>query len=74
MSLPCGAPARREDLARLAVRLDLVDPSAVFYLSNRRDPAAGRRLNLYWRIHQLAEAALSTDPTMRRRGRACVSG
>ncbi|MFE7941950.1 phosphotransferase family protein, partial [Streptomyces griseoincarnatus] len=58
------------DLARLAVRLDLPDPTGVLHLAHRPDPDAARRLCLYWRIHQLADAALSTDPVVRQRGRA----
>ncbi|MGY1528039.1 phosphotransferase family protein [Streptomyces sp. MN3] len=58
------------DLARLAVRLDLPDPTGVLHLVHRPDPDAVRRLCLYWRIHQLADAALSTDPVVRQRGRA----
>ncbi|MEU3279181.1 phosphotransferase, partial [Streptomyces antibioticus] len=58
------------DLARLAVRLDLPDPTDVLHLAHQPDPAADRRIRLYWRIHQLADAALSTDPAVRQRGRA----
>ncbi|WP_093545905.1 phosphotransferase [Streptomyces althioticus] len=58
------------DLARLAVRLDLPDPTGVLHLVHRPDPDAVRRFCLYWRIHQLADAALSTDPVVRQRGRA----
>ncbi|MCX4481873.1 aminoglycoside phosphotransferase family protein [Streptomyces cellulosae] len=58
------------DLARLAVRLDLPDPTGVLHLAHRPDPDAVRRLCLYWRVHQLADAALSTDPVVRQRGRA----
>ncbi|MGW0886467.1 phosphotransferase family protein, partial [Streptomyces sp. NPDC002671] len=58
------------DLARLAVRLDLPDPTGVLHLAHQPDPDADRRLRLYWRIHQLADAALGTDPAVRQRGRA----
>ncbi|MFC5720310.1 phosphotransferase family protein [Streptomyces gamaensis] len=61
------------DLARLAVRLDLPDPADVLHLTHRPAPAAGRRIHLYWRIHQLADAALSTDPVVQQRGRSRLS-
>lgn len=51
----------RSDLARLAVRLDLDDPTPVLVLSSQPDPTTERRLHLLWRIHLLADAALSTD-------------
>ncbi|MET8182730.1 phosphotransferase [Streptomyces sp. NPDC005336] len=61
------------DLARLAVRLDHTGPTDVLRLAHRPTPDATRRIHLYWRIHQLANAALSTDPLVRRRGRAHLS-
>ncbi|WP_200259840.1 phosphotransferase [Streptomyces sp. HSG2] len=61
------------DLARLAVRLDLPDPMDVLHLAHQPDPAAARRIRLYWRIHQFADAALSTDPAVRPRDRARLS-
>ncbi|MFI2187607.1 phosphotransferase family protein [Streptomyces sioyaensis] len=57
----------RSDLARLAVRLDLDDPTPVLALASRPDAAAKGRLHLYWRIHLLADAALSTDRALRER-------
>ncbi|MEE1810806.1 hypothetical protein [Streptomyces sp. BE133] len=57
-------------LARLAVRLDLTDPVNVLQVAHRPTPNAVRRVQMYWRIHQLADAALSTDPVVRQRGRA----
>lgn len=48
------------DLARLAVRLRLDDPSPVIDLVHVRDTATERRLYLYWRIHQLADTALGS--------------
>lgn len=61
------------DLARLAVRLQLPDPTQTLSLAHRPHPTAARRLNLYWRIHQLADAALSTDPQVRARATAFLS-
>ncbi|MFI8769219.1 phosphotransferase [Streptomyces sp. NPDC053792] len=58
------------DLARLAVRLDLTNPTHVLQVAHQPAPNAVRRFQMYWRIHQLADAALSTDPAVRRRGRA----
>ncbi|MCZ1008115.1 phosphotransferase family protein [Streptomyces lydicus] len=55
----------RSDLARLAVRLDLDDPTPVLALASRADATAEGRLHLYWRIHLLADAALSTDRVVR---------
>jgi aminoglycoside phosphotransferase (APT) family kinase protein len=55
------------DLARLAVRLRLPEPTPVLQLAHRPEPIAGRRLRLYWRIHHLANAALSSDPEDRTR-------
>lgn len=57
------------DLARLAVRLGLPDPADTLHLAHQSGPAANRRIHLYWRIHLLADAALSTDPVVRHRGR-----
>lgn len=57
------------DLARCAVRLDLADPTDMVHLAYRPATDASRRINLYWRIHQLADAALNTDPAVRQRGR-----
>ncbi|MGW3273634.1 phosphotransferase family protein [Streptomyces kronopolitis] len=57
----------RSDLARLAVRLDLDDPTQMLALVSRPDAAAEDRLHLYWRIHLLADAALSTDRAVRER-------
>ncbi|MFF9340019.1 phosphotransferase family protein [Streptomyces sp. NPDC014773] len=58
------------DLARLAVRLDLTNPTDVLQVARQPAPDAVRRVQVYWRIHQLADAALSTDPVVRQRGRA----
>ncbi|WP_407284972.1 hypothetical protein [Streptomyces sp. BP-8] len=51
------------DLARLAVRLQLPDPTQVRALIRHPHPhpAVARRTVLYWCIHQLADAALSTS-------------
>lgn len=57
----------RSDLGRLAVRLDLDDPTPVLALVSRPDATAEGRLHLYWRIHLLADAALSTDRAVRER-------
>lgn len=57
----------RSDLARLAVRLDVDDPTPVLALVSRPDATAEGRLHLYWRIHLLADAALSTDRVVRER-------
>ncbi|MFF2927624.1 phosphotransferase family protein [Streptomyces celluloflavus] len=57
----------KSDLGRLAVRLGLDDPTPVLALANRLDPTAEGMLQLYWRIHLLADAALSTDPVVRER-------
>ncbi|MFG2286551.1 phosphotransferase family protein [Streptomyces sp. NPDC048595] len=58
---------RRSDLGRLAVRLGLDDPTPVLAIAEESDPAAEGRLHLYWHIHLLADAALSTDPAVRER-------
>ncbi|MEU8263087.1 aminoglycoside phosphotransferase family protein [Micromonospora sp. NPDC048999] len=50
------------DLARLAVRLQLPDPTDLLSLTYRPHPTDAHRLVLYWRVHQLADAALNTDP------------
>ncbi|PJJ03750.1 aminoglycoside phosphotransferase (APT) family kinase protein [Streptomyces sp. 2333.5] len=55
------------DLGRLAVRLDLDDPTPVLALAQRPDPTAETRPRLHWHIHLLADAALSTDPAVRER-------
>ncbi|WP_327225153.1 aminoglycoside phosphotransferase family protein [Streptomyces platensis] len=55
------------DLARLAVRLDLDDPTPVLALASRPGPTTETRLHLYWRIHLLADTALSTDRVVRKR-------
>ncbi|MGD3112113.1 phosphotransferase family protein [Streptomyces sp. YGL11-2] len=57
----------QSDLARLAVRLDLHDPTPVLALASRSDPTTEGRLHLHWHIHLLADAALSTDPVVRER-------
>jgi aminoglycoside phosphotransferase (APT) family kinase protein len=62
------------DLARLAVRLALPDPADTLHLAHRPAPADGRRIRLYWRIHLLADAALSTDPAVRQSGRNRLLG
>ncbi|MFD0188093.1 phosphotransferase family protein, partial [Streptomyces bacillaris] len=62
------------DLARLAVRLDLTDPTDVLQVAHQPAPNAAHRVQVYWRIHQLADAALSTDPVVRHRGRARLGG
>ncbi|MBB5939516.1 phosphotransferase family protein [Streptomyces zagrosensis] len=61
------------DLARLAVRLDLTNPADVLQLAHRPPAAASRRIHLYWRIHQLADAALGTDPLVRQLARDRLS-
>ncbi|MER6101171.1 phosphotransferase, partial [Streptomyces sp. NPDC001832] len=59
------------DPARLTVRLDHADPTdALSLVCHQPPPGAGRRIRLYWRIHQLADAALSTDPVVWHRARA----
>ncbi|MEW2438621.1 aminoglycoside phosphotransferase family protein [Streptomyces caniferus] len=65
----------RSDLARLAVRLGLHDPTPVLALASQPGATAEGRLHLYWRIHLLADAALSTDRAVRERavGRLLVS-
>lgn len=55
----------RSDLARLAVRRGLDDPTPVFALASQPGATAEGRLHLYWRIHLLADAALSTDRAVR---------
>ncbi|MGW9170561.1 phosphotransferase family protein [Streptomyces decoyicus] len=64
----------RSDLARLAVRLDLDDPTPVLALASRADATAEGRLHLYWRIHLLADAALSTDRVIRERAAGRLPG
>ncbi|MDQ1304804.1 MAG: phosphotransferase [Actinomycetota bacterium] len=61
------------DLARLAVRLDLPHPTATLHLAHQPNAEAEGRINLYWSIHLLADAALSTDPALRERARAHLS-
>lgn len=51
------------DRARLAVRLRLPSPQAP--LAHTATPADRQRLDLYWRLHLLADAALATDPAVR---------
>ncbi|MGV4927647.1 phosphotransferase (plasmid) [Streptomyces sp. BHT-5-2] len=58
---------QRSDLARLAVRLDLDDPTPVLALTNQQEPTTESRLHLYWQIHLFADATLSTDPAVRER-------
>ncbi|MER7849315.1 phosphotransferase [Kitasatospora sp. NPDC096077] len=53
------------DLARLAVRLQLPDSTPVLALAAQPNRRAAQRLDLYWRIHQLANQALATDPRNR---------
>ncbi|MFG2210508.1 phosphotransferase [Streptomyces sp. NPDC048638] len=53
------------DLSRLAVRLRMAAPEDTLVLAPRPGPAAEVRVHLYWRIHQLADAAFSTDPVVR---------
>ncbi|MEU8543042.1 phosphotransferase [Streptomyces sp. NPDC048717] len=60
------------DLARLAVRLELPDPEEVLHLAQQPDPTTSRRIRLYWRVHHLANAALSTDPDTRQHSRTCL--
>ncbi|MCW7986648.1 hypothetical protein XF35_15450 [Streptomyces platensis subsp. clarensis] len=62
------------DLARLAVRLDLDDPTPVLPLVSGADATAEGRLHLYWRIHLLADAALSTDRAVRERAAGRLLG
>lgn len=57
------------DLARLAVRLHEPDPSVLLPLADHPTRTAGHRLHLYWHIHLLANAALSTDADERGYGR-----
>lgn len=64
----------RSDLARLAVRLDLDDPTPVLPLVSGADATAEGRLHLYWRIHLLADAALSTDRAVRERAAGRLLG
>jgi aminoglycoside phosphotransferase (APT) family kinase protein len=49
------------DLARLAVRLGTSSPDPVQCLVLHPDRHARCRLELYWRIHRLADAAFNTD-------------
>ncbi|UQA92483.1 phosphotransferase family protein [Streptomyces halobius] len=63
----------KSDLGRLAVRLGLDDPTPVLALANRPGPTAEGRIQLYWHIHLLADAALSTDPVIRERAAARLS-
>ncbi|MFH8407628.1 phosphotransferase family protein [Streptomyces sp. NPDC018019] len=51
------------DRARLAVRLRLPSPQAL--LAHGATPADRQRLDLYWRLHLLADAALATDLDVR---------
>lgn len=60
------------DLARLAVRLRLLSPLTV--LTHALTPADHHRLDLYWRLHLLADAALATDPGVRAHALALVTG
>lgn len=60
------------DLARLAVRLRLLSPQPV--LTHGPAPADQRRLDLYWRLHLLADAALATDPGVRAHALALTTG
>ncbi|WP_329128014.1 aminoglycoside phosphotransferase family protein [Streptomyces caniferus] len=64
----------RSELARLAVRLDLDDPTPVLPLVSGADATAEGRLHLYWRIHLLADAALSTDRAVRERAAGRLLG
>ncbi|GAB7109569.1 hypothetical protein JCM4814A_78840 [Streptomyces phaeofaciens JCM 4814] len=61
------------DLARLAVRLDLPHPTSILHLTHQPTAESTRRIHLYWRIHHLADAALSTDPAVRQRARRHLS-
>lgn len=61
------------DLARLAVRLQLPDPTKTLALVKHPHPDTARRAALYWLIHQLADAALSTDPLIRSKARKHLS-
>ncbi|WP_367435556.1 phosphotransferase family protein [Streptomyces celluloflavus] len=69
---------KRSDLGRLAVRLELDDPTPVLALADRSDPTTESRVHLYWHIHLLADAALSRDPVVRNRAAkrltACATG
>ncbi|WP_187412973.1 phosphotransferase family protein [Streptomyces sp. WAC01526] len=60
----------RSDLGRLAVRLDLEDPTPVLAIGNQLDPTTEGSLHLHWHIHLLADAALGTDLAVRERARA----
>ncbi|GAA1898926.1 hypothetical protein GCM10009716_05940 [Streptomyces sodiiphilus] len=61
------------DLARLAVRLRHPGPGAVLSLNGSPDLAVRDRLDLYWRIHLLADAAFATDTAVRAHARALLS-
>lgn len=50
------------DLARLAVRLGTSSPDPVQCLAPHPARHARHRLELYWRIHRLADAAFNTEP------------
>ncbi|AVV45404.1 hypothetical protein C6376_32640 [Streptomyces sp. P3] len=60
------------DLARLAVRLRLLSPQPV--LAHGPAPADQRRLELYWRLHLLADAALATNPEVQAHALALTTG
>jgi aminoglycoside phosphotransferase (APT) family kinase protein len=60
------------DLARLAVRLRLLSPQPV--LTHGLAPAVQQRLDLYWRLHLLADAALATDLEVRAHALALTTG
>ncbi|MGW2415442.1 phosphotransferase family protein [Streptomyces tubercidicus] len=65
---------QRSDLARLAVRLGLDDSTPVLCLDSRSDASAEGRVHLYWRIHLLADATLSTDRAVRDRAAGRLLG
>lgn len=58
------------DLARLAVRQQRSEPPAAPTDTTIPDPR--RRLDLYWRLHLLADAALASDDTLRAHARVLL--
>ncbi|APU42954.1 phosphotransferase family protein [Streptomyces sp. TN58] len=59
------------DHARLAVRLRLASPQTVL---PRAAPSARQRLDLYWRLHLIADAALATDLAVRGHALSLIRG
>ncbi|TQF04390.1 phosphotransferase [Kitasatospora acidiphila] len=58
------------DLARLAVRLRHIDTATVAGQAASQGPGAEDRLDLYWRIHRLADRALALGSRPQFRGRS----